>query len=54
MEVRVRYEVVSRATISCISYNHQYDLLGLVADGNDTASFFSPQPDLSLIPRFTG
>lgn len=44
MEVRVKYEVISKATISSISYNHQCDLLALVAEGNDTASFFSLQP----------
>ena len=54
MEVRVRYELVSRSTISTISYNHQFGILALVADGNDTASFFTLGADLSLIPRFSG
>jgi hypothetical protein len=26
----------------------------MVADGNDTASFFSLSPELSLMPRFSG
>lgn len=55
MEVRLKYEVVSRATISGMSYNHQCGILTVVADGNDTASFFSPSaPDMNLIPRFQG
>lgn len=41
MEVRANYQLLSKATISSISYNPQYDLLALIADGNDTVTFFS-------------
>lgn len=55
MEVRVKYQVISRATISSISYSHQCGILTVVADGNDTASFFSASlPDMNLITRFQG
>jgi hypothetical protein len=54
MEVRVKNEIVSKASISSISYNQHYNLLAVVADGNDTASFFVPTADLSLKPCFAG
>jgi hypothetical protein len=40
MEVRLKYELISKATISCISYNTQYNILATVAHGNDTAKFY--------------
>jgi len=54
MEVRLKYEIVSKATISSISYCQHFNLLAAVADGNDTASFFVPCPELALKPCFAG
>ena len=55
MEVRVKYELVSRSTISSISYNQQFGILSVVADGNDTAAFFSVETnELALANRFSG
>lgn len=55
MEVRIKYQLLSKATISSISYNSVYGVLGLAADGNDTATFFSPSGtnDLRLSPRLS-
>jgi|688.fasta_scaffold396045_2 hypothetical protein len=52
MEVRVKYQVISKATISSLSFNHKFNLIGAVADGSDTATFYTIGPDLSLYPRF--
>ncbi len=54
MEVRVKYELLSKATISSIAYNPQCNLLAAVADGIDTALFFTPTGQLDLVPRFAG
>lgn len=55
MEVRIKYELVSRSTISSISFNHQFGVLSVVADGNDTAAFFSMEPnELGLTNKFGG
>jgi hypothetical protein len=52
MEVRVKYQVISKATITNLSFNHKFNLIGVVADGSDTATFYTISPDLSLYPRF--
>lgn len=52
MEVRVKYEIVSKSTLSFISYNHHFSILALVANGNDTATFFSVARELALTPKF--
>lgn len=52
MEVFARYQLLSKCTITAMSFNPNHSLLALTADGNDTATFFMPGADLSLIPKF--
>lgn len=54
MEVSVRYHLVSKSTISALSLNPQLPLLALTAFGSDTATFFTPSFDSTLVPRFVG
>lgn len=41
MEVTIKYQVINKSTISSMSYNHHYNILATVADGNDTATFYT-------------
>jgi WD40 repeat protein len=55
MEVRIKYEIASRSTISSISFNSVYNILAVTADGNDTTNFFTVDSStLKLVPKFNG
>lgn len=56
MEVRIKYELASKATISNISYNPVFGVLAVIADGNDTVTFFSlsSMTEMKLMPRMNG
>lgn len=41
MEVTIKYQVINKSTISSMSYNQHYNILATVADGNDTATFYT-------------
>lgn len=53
MEVTAKYELLSKATISSISYNSHHGILALIADGNDTVAFFSLSPHSHFTPILT-
>lgn len=41
ISIKVKNEILSKTTITSISYNHKYCLLAVVADASDTVAFYS-------------
>lgn len=41
IRVKVKNEILSKTTITSISYNYKYGLLAVVADASDTVAFYS-------------